>query len=1026
LLYEENFAVPPFTVGNGISGINSWAAHSGAASNIFTCAASGLTYPGYLSSNVGYAAQTGIASGEDINKPFTSQTSGSVYASFMINFSSCLSNTQDYAVHFGITGMTTQFYGRLYVQKNASNKLRFGISKISTNTNNIAFTGGTWASGTYDYDINTTYLIIMKYTIVSSTANDEVRLWINPTLGTTEPTPTLMIGPLSTPADAGTDPGDIATFALRQSGNTPLGRYDGIRIGTSWADVGTPAFTGSIETYGTTSLTFTTGNGTHSAVQTYDLEGINISSDISITAPAHFELSCDDSPAWESTKTLTSTLKTISVRYSPVTPGVETGNILHVAGNAADVNIAVSGTSTSPMSIGVDPSTLTFSSVVGVPSAYQPYTLTGSNLTESIVVTAPTGYTVCATSGGTYQSSITVASNYNAPIYVKFTPTALGANNGVISNVANSITTNVNVNGTGTVAPLNISVGTTVSQNFDGIGVSATAAVPENWKVDKQTTAILVGNYATAVSATERIGGDAMSTTAGNGIYNYGAGDPAAATDRCIGFLSATSTTKSGNLYVKLTNNGSSTITALGVAYNVEKYRKGSNPQGFSVQMYTSPDGTTWTSAGVGYLTSWTPDADNTGYTPTPGDTKAVNANISVSVPAAGVIYLAWNYSCTSGTTTSNAQGLGIDDISITGKDVTFVEVPSFGLPAGIYYTVPQSVTLSCATPSAEIHYTTNGDIPTAASNLYTGAIPVSETTTIKAIGVKAGSENSGVNTAIYRIPVDCANIAALRTKTADNFQPYKLTGEAILTLQSTVTASKNKYIQDASGAIQIYDPTPYKMTTAYVLGDGITGLYGTLTTYGNMLEFVPLLDAGAATHTSGYVPVPVDVTLAAFNTSYQAKLVHIKNVTINPATPTPFPSTAGQNYTITDPTGPGILRSAYTDLDYIGTAVPTTAKDYTGVCLQYLTDIQLVPRSLADIVDAFLGPISVAVTVSGNDIHLDWPAVSGATSYIIQWSDIPGSFSSAQQYTSGTNSKIITGEALNYPHRFYQVIAVK
>ncbi|HRV11033.1 MAG TPA: hypothetical protein P5226_06685, partial [Candidatus Cloacimonas sp.] len=249
-------------------------------------------------------------------------------------------------------------------------------------------------------------------------------------------------------------------------------------------------------------------------------------------------------------------------------------------------------------------------------------------------------------------------------------------------------------------AQINIQSGQTLTQDFDVLGTSATATMPASWKVDKNTTVRLVGNYSAAVTATERTGGNSMTDSAGNGIYNFGAGDPTTATDRAVGFLSSSSATKSGNVYVQLSNNGSTTINSFAISYNVEKYRMGSNTTGFSIQMYYSSDGTTWTSAGSSFLTSFPADASNNGYDSAPGATVPVNATLSYSLSAGSSLYLAWNYSVTSGSTTSNAQGLGIDDVSITAEGTASPTIVVNGTlsPFSTYTDTPsaaQSYTLS-------------------------------------------------------------------------------------------------------------------------------------------------------------------------------------------------------------------------------------------------------------------------------------------------------------------------------------------
>ncbi len=65
-------------------------------------------------------------------------------------------------------------------------------------------------------------------------------------------------------------------------------------------------------------------------------------------------------------------------------------------------------------------------------------------------------------------------------------------------------------------------------------------------------------------------------------------------------------------------------------------------------------------------------------------------------------------------------------------------------------------VTLSSATEGAKIYYTADGSIPTAASTLYTASIAITKATTIKAVAVKTGLNDSEVATFNYTIlPAD-------------------------------------------------------------------------------------------------------------------------------------------------------------------------------------------------------------------------------------------------------------------------------
>jgi hypothetical protein len=286
------------------------------------------------------------------------------------------------------------------------------------------------------------------------------------------------------------------------------------------------------------------------------------------------------------------------------------------------------------------------------------------------------------------------------------------------------------------------------------------------------------------------------------------------------------------------------------------------------------------------------------------------------------------------------ASRLTIDDVTVYGMvgSTPTVATPELSPSTGTYYST-QNVSISTATEGATIYYTTDGSDPDNTDTEYASPIAVSSTTTIKAIAYKTDMDPSAVATAVYTFPTinDVSNIAALRAGTTGG-TVYKLTGEAVLTLK---TATRNaKYIQDATGGILIDDATS-KITTTYNVGDGITGIIGTLTPYNGMLQFVPVADPGAAT-TTGNTVTPVEVDLADL-ADYPAQLVKVSGVTI-----TGTGNFAKTNYNLngTDTT---VLRPAYDDLPYIGQPIPTVPQDIVGVVLISLATEQLVPRTIDD-----------------------------------------------------------------------------
>jgi len=271
-------------------------------------------------------------------------------------------------------------------------------------------------------------------------------------------------------------------------------------------------------------------------------------------------------------------------------------------------------------------------------------------------------------------------------------------------------------------AQVNISNGQTVTENFDVIGVDAVATLPSGWKVDKQTDVRMVGTYSAALTATERRGGNNMGTTASNGIYNFGAGDQATATDRAVGFLSSSSATKSGNLYVQLQNNGSANINYFTIGFDVEKYRNGTRAEGFQIQMHYSLDGTTWTDAGANFNVSLAyGDTANNGFAQAPDSTYHVTAQVLNVVLAPGSsLYLAWNYSVITGTYTSNAKALGVDNVSVvaavasTADDATLSSITSgLGVLSPVF--APMTMNYTVALPFGTTQTPTITAIPSNA-----------------------------------------------------------------------------------------------------------------------------------------------------------------------------------------------------------------------------------------------------------------------------------------------------------------------
>lgn len=106
--------------------------------------------------------------------------------------------------------------------------------------------------------------------------------------------------------------------------------------------------------------------------------------------------------------------------------------------------------------------------------------------------------------------------------------------------------------------------------------------------------------------------------------------------------------------------------------------------------------------------------------------------------------------------------------INVDLTDNAAVATPTFTPNAGSYSS-PQNVTISCATPDAIIKYTTDGSTPTDASQTYTNAIQIANTTTIKAIATRTGMPASAMATATYTIGSASDNLALNKTGKASS-----------------------------------------------------------------------------------------------------------------------------------------------------------------------------------------------------------------------------------------------------------------
>ena len=195
--------------------------------------ADNLTYAGFANS-VGNAAQFSTSlGGKDPQLAFSAQSTGIVYASFLLKvtdvsgataprYSFGLSNAADPATSSG------NYTACLYI-KASTGGYQIGINRGTTDTDTQ------WASA--EYTLNDVVLVVVSYDIT----NQVSKIWINPASssfgGSTEPE-------LAASASSGNFPGTnsniVASVFFRQTNTqNPVMTLDELRIGKTWADVTT-------------------------------------------------------------------------------------------------------------------------------------------------------------------------------------------------------------------------------------------------------------------------------------------------------------------------------------------------------------------------------------------------------------------------------------------------------------------------------------------------------------------------------------------------------------------------------------------------------------------------------------------------------------------------------------------------------------------------------------------------------------------------------------------------------------------
>ncbi|NBT35802.1 MAG: DUF5011 domain-containing protein [Betaproteobacteria bacterium] len=241
---------------------------------------------------------------------------------------------------------------------------------------------------------------------------------------------------------------------------------------------------------------FTTTAGTASTAQTFSVAGSNLTADVTVTAPAGFEVS-KDGTNYASSQTLTQSAgavgsTTISVRIAAATAqGSPSGNVTLASTGATTANVAVSGT---VAQAGVAP-TVTAATIPGT---------FGVALSANVVASQnPTSYAITS---GTLPAGLSLNPSTGA---ITGTPTAAGT--GVVVAVTAS-------NASGTSAPANLT--------FDIAkgGQTITGLSTADSKYTTAPSYSLTATASSGLAVTYTSSNEAVATVSGSEVTIVGAG----------------------------------------------------------------------------------------------------------------------------------------------------------------------------------------------------------------------------------------------------------------------------------------------------------------------------------------------------------------------------------------------------------------------------------------------------------------------------------------------------------------------
>jgi len=277
----------------------------------------------------------------------------------------------------------------------------------------------------------------------------------------------------------------------------------------------------SIATSATSLNQFSAIAGASSDPQSFTVFGFGLTTTISVTIPAGFEISADG-VSYSSSLSIPSAGGTVYVRIpaSATSGSSPSGSIALASSPALSRTVAISGTVTAANSpaVSCSPTALTgFSTYAGSVSTSQTITVAGTYLTDSVVVTAASGYEV-SSDNITFSSSVSITQSGGTlggtPVYVRVAGTAssgtLSGNAASVSSVGSPI---VNVSGSGTVSTPSFTLLLSPNPVNEGASSTGTVSIPQARIADFTVSLLSANTSAVTVPLSVNIPAGSTSAT---------------------------------------------------------------------------------------------------------------------------------------------------------------------------------------------------------------------------------------------------------------------------------------------------------------------------------------------------------------------------------------------------------------------------------------------------------------------------------------------------------------------------------